>query len=130
MNADRLLQTLMQLNPATFTRSSWIGQLQHLNKYLDHWERLSKKSPRQSHVWQRRYWELVTASCENLSNTIEASTERVFQKYPVDVLNKFNKLFLKLRDFDEERLHRVMLEHPRAFTFIEEDWAAWTKLAI
>lgn len=129
MNADKLLQSLMKIDPKTFKRVSWIGQLQNLNKFLDHWESMAKKSPRQSHIWKRRYWELVESSCDSLSDLMRIS-DNVTAHHIAELVKKFNKLFYKLHYFDEDQLHKVMLNHPRAFAHMEEEWAAWTKLAI
>lgn len=120
MNADTQIQLILALNADGFTRTyRFWQQVKMLNQVLDNWDSLKKKSPRQSHKWEKKFWILVERFSARVPDLREQQDNNI---------RLATKLYQRLYEFDEDKVHQIMLKHPAAFYHVEEEWAQWTRI--
>lgn len=127
MSPDKLISMLLTQNQKSWSRRELWGQVQILERAMSQWENLKKVSPRQHHLWSKKFWEMSEWFCIRLGEDLDQyksklNTTRKPPNYP--------RFLRKLYEFDSDRAHELMLKQPLAWTIIDEDWALWTRIVV
>lgn len=127
MSPDKLISMLLTQNQKSWGRRELWGQVQILERAMSQWENLKKVSPRQHHLWSKKFWEMSEWFCIRLGEDLDLyksklNTTRKPPNYP--------RFLKKLYEFDSDRAHELMLKQPLAWTIIDEDWALWTRIVV
>lgn len=127
MKADKIIGIVLSQTQASFKRKHLWEQAQFLDKVMAQWENLKKVSPRQYHLWSKKFWEMSEWFCIELTDDIE-----IYKMLPWGAGNNkppnYPRLLEKLYEFDADRAHQVMMKYPTAFSIVEKEWALWTRI--
>ncbi|MCK9530972.1 MAG: hypothetical protein M0R77_10515 [Gammaproteobacteria bacterium] len=129
MKADKIISMLLTQNQQSWKRRQLWGQVQILERAMSQWENLKKVSPRQHHIWSKKFWDMCEWFCIELTDHLEIYKAAQF-KAPGRQPPNYPRFLKKLYEFDSDRAHQLMMKQPLAFSIVEEDWALWTRIVI
>lgn len=129
MKADKIISVLLTQNKQSFARKELWGQVQILERAMDQWENLKKVSPRQHHIWSKKFWDMCEWFCIELIDYLEIYHAKLI-KAPQHQPPNYPRFLKKLYAFDSDRAYKLMLAQPKAFTIVKEEWAQWVQIIV
>lgn len=130
MKADVHVGKLLSQTERSFGRMQLWEQVKFLDKTLDQWEQLKKVSPRQEHKWSAKFWEMVAWFCASLTDMLEIYHRKLLSSKSERQPPNYARFLTRIHRLDEERTQKIMIQHPLAFTIVEEEWARWVQLVM
>lgn len=127
MKADQIISMLLTQNQKSWSRRQLWGQVQILERAMKQWENLKKVSPRQRHLWSKKFWDMCEWFCIELEANLDLYKSKL-NKAPGRQPPNYPRFLKKLYEFDSDRAHQLMMKVPGAFSIVDEEWALWTRI--